>query len=134
MLSMFIVQHNQCEVFQLDQTEFNQAIKENKKLLEKSDINYLKNSTNAWVEPKKDHFFNNCSILEQFERLFIMLKYKKAFQNCEIEVLVDNARTHSTKIYDANQFNKFPGTNCIYEKIEWTENGVINGKQSKNFK
>jgi hypothetical protein len=50
-----------------------------------------------------------------------MLKYKKSFQNCEIEVIVDNARTHTAKKYDPNYFNKKPGTNCIYDKIEWIE-------------
>jgi hypothetical protein len=45
--------------------------------------------------------------LQQFERLFILLKYKKSFENAQIEVLVDNARTHSAKQYDLMNFNKF---------------------------
>ena len=72
--------------------------------------------------PKKDNYFDNEVILRQFERLFILLKFKKKFNNCVFEVIVDNAKTHSKREYEISNFNKFPGTNCIYRTIEWTEN------------
>ncbi len=65
-------------------------------------------------------------ILRQFERLFILLKFKRAFQgrNVEFEVMVDNATTHSAKVYDIQKFGLRPKkTNFPYQKLEWSENG-----------
>ena len=42
---------------------------------------------------------------------------------------MDNARTHTAKKYDPNHFNKKPGTNCIYDKIEWIEDS-----ETKSFR
>ena len=82
-------------------------------------------SANAWIEPKKDNYLDNQQIQKQFERLFIMLNYKRSFENHQTEVIVDNARTHTAKKYDPNSFNKKPGTNCIHDRLEWIENGQI---------
>lgn len=86
-------------------------------------INYYPRSANAWIEPKKDNYFDNNAILRQFKRLFILIKFKRQLKDCGIEILVDNATTHSAKVYDINQFNKFPDTCCPHNKLEWTENG-----------
>ena len=33
-------------------------------------------------------------------------------------------KTHSAKVFDVNQFNKTPGLDCVYDKIDWLdENG-----------
>jgi len=125
MTSMFIVQADDCQVFELNEDEWKAAIRKYPNL-DKQDnfLNYYSRSANAWIEPRKDNYFDNQEILKQFERLFILLKFKKSFQNCKIDVLDDNARTHSAKIYDVNLFNKFPGTNCPYNSIEWEEGGI----------
>ncbi|CAF1104433.1 unnamed protein product [Brachionus calyciflorus] len=65
-----------------------------------------------------------CTILAQFGRLFKLIEFKKDFENCDIELIVDNATTHTSKNYDINHFNKFPGTNCIFKTIEWLENDL----------
>jgi hypothetical protein len=125
MVSMFITQHDSYDIFELDEDEWQSAITANPSLTEFDGfLNYYPRSANAWIEPKKDNYFDNEVILKQFERLLFLLKFKKAFENCEIEILVDNARTHSAKIYDVNNFNKSAGTNCIYDTIEWIENGI----------
>ena len=125
MLSMFMVQHDSTEIFELNEKEWKEALKNHPELDDEDElINYYPRSANAWIEPKKDNYFTNDVILKQFERLFILLKYKNEFKNCKFDVLVDNARTHSAKIYDVAHFNKFPGTNCVYDKIEWVENNV----------
>ena len=59
----------------------------------------------------KDNYFNNEDILFQFKRFFLLLKYKKGYENFDIEILVDNSRTHSTKLYDLNNINKNPSMN-----------------------
>ena len=117
-----MVQHNSVDIFKLSDAEWEEALKNHPHLKDNNqEINYYQKTANAWIEPRKDHYFDNAIILKQFERLFILTKYKKEFKNCEIELLVDNATTHTSKIYDVNQFNKFPGTNCIYQKFEWQE-------------
>lgn len=79
------------------------------------------------MEPgkNKDGYFDNETILKQFERLFKMLKYKRVMKNTKKMVLVDNARTHSAKKYDKTLLFKKPGTNCPYDSLEWNENGEI---------
>ncbi len=52
-----------------------------------------------------------------------MLKFKEEFRDHNTEILVDNARTHTAKVYDLNLFNKTPGTRCEYKTIDWMENG-----------
>jgi hypothetical protein len=42
----------------------------------------------------------------QFERLFKLIKFKKANENFVVENLVDNARTHTSKLFDLNNLNK----------------------------
>ena len=100
------------------------AIIAHPELLESDPIlNYFPKSANAWIEPKKDNYFDNLIIIRQFERLFILLKFKKDFYNHKIEVLVDNARTHSAKVYDINLISKSGGTICPYKQLEWKEKG-----------
>lgn len=124
MLSFFIVQHDEVDLLTLNADEWNNAVRAYPELLVEDEIiNYLPRSANAWIEPKKDNYFDNEVILRQFKRLFIILKFKKQFENCQFDIIVDNAKTHSAKIYDINQFNKRPGTQCVYKTIEWIENG-----------
>jgi hypothetical protein len=87
-------------------------------------LNFFENSADAWILPGKDNYFNNQKILKQFDRLFKLLQFKKEFEGHEIEILVDNATTHTAKNYDINHFNKKPGTKCAYRVVEWTEDGI----------
>jgi hypothetical protein len=131
MLSYFMVQHESGDIFFLDEEEWKEAVAaypelddddENKAKSDKPEfLNFLPRSANAWIEPGKDSYFNNCIILHQFERLFKLTKFKKAFKENKIEILVENTRTHSAKVYDVNLFNKKPSTNCIYKSIELVE-------------
>jgi len=125
MISLFMVSHNEFSIFELDEDEFKLAVETHPELNEVEQLNYFSRSANAWIEPRKDNYIDNEQILKQFERLFILLRFKKAFENHEVEIIVDNARTHSAKIYDVNMFNKFPGTSCIYNEIKWTEGDTI---------
>lgn len=123
MLSLFIVQHDSIDVFRLDEDEWKEAIKKYPELEQEDEfLNFFPYSANAWIEPKKNNYFDNDVILKQFERLFKLLPFKKCFKNCTFDILVDNAKTHSSKVYDINQFNKKAGTQCIYDSIEWYEN------------
>jgi hypothetical protein len=59
-------------------------------------LNYFLRSANAWIEPKKDNYFDNTIILRQFERLLQLIKFKKSYVDHQIIILVDNARTHTS--------------------------------------
>ena len=94
-------------------------------LSEKSSIlTFFERSANAYIEPKKDNYFDSDTIIKQFERLFKLVKFKKIFHNHNIEILVDNARTHSANEYDVNLISKSPNTNFPYETIEWNEDRI----------
>ena len=124
MISHFIVMHNSEIFFELDENEWNDATKDYPQLLNThTKLTYFVRSANGWLEPGKDNYVDNETILEQFERLFIMLKYKKCFSHASIEILVDNARTHSAKQYDLLRMNKFDSLKpSQYETIEWISN------------
>ena len=107
----------------MDETEWAECLKENPQLNDLSIVEYEPRSANAGTVPSKDTYFTNETICEQFERLFVMLKYKRILKNHIIDLLVDNARTHTAKKYDLNLMSKKSGTNCPYETIEWEENG-----------
>jgi len=88
-------------------------------LSEKSSIlNFFERSANAYIEPKKDNYFDSDTIIKQCERLFKLVKFKKAFH------AFSNARTHSAKEYDVNLISKSPNTNCPNETIEWNEDRI----------
>ena len=61
--------------------------------------------------------------MEQFERLFKLLKFKKSYENKKIQIIVDNATTHTSREYSINDFNLKSGTKCPVEFISWKENG-----------
>ena len=129
MLSYFLVQHKFCDLFQLTNEEWKEAIEQDPSLSESTDnVHYDMNSANAWIEPgkNKDGYFTNDVITNQFVRLFKLLKHKTIFSNHKILLLVDNATTHTAKKYDRNKLFKSLGTNCPYERLEWTDdNGVL---------
>ena len=109
MLSMFIVQHETFDTFSLSEFEWKEAVNKYPELEYEDEIlNFYPKSADSWIEPKKDNYFDSKVILRQFERLFKLLKFKKEFKGSEIEIIVDNARTHSAKIYDVNSFTNIP--------------------------
>ena len=121
MISMFMVSHNETSIFELSDEEYQDALKSHPEISQNDGVNYFPRSANAWIEPRKDAYFDNDHILKQFKRLFILIRFKKTFKDHDIDCIVDNARTHSAKIYDVKMLNKHPNTNCIYNEIRWTE-------------
>ena len=122
MLSYFTVCAED-SVFELDEQEWKSAIIAHPELLApQNQINFFNNSASAWIEPGKDCYFNNEDILLQFERLFKLLKFKKSYEHFDIEILVDNARTHTSKLYDLNNLNKNPSIKpSYYDTIEYLD-------------
>ena len=62
-------------------------------------------------------YFDNEAVLNQFERFFQMIRFKKEYEGHEFEVIIDNARTHSARDYSINDFGMKMGTRCPVEQI-----------------
>jgi len=125
MVSDFLVQHPSGPFFELNEDEWKQAVAKYKTLTDNSDVNYVSRTATASINIGTDAYFDNDTILSQFERLFQMLEFKQAYKCHEIEIIVDNARTHTAKVYSLYDFRKGIDTQCPVEQIEYVdENGV----------
>ena len=102
MHSSFLVQHPTEPLFRLSESEWKDAIHKYPDLEDQSNLDYQERSADAFIQPGKDNYFDNSTILSQFERPFKMLQFKKSFFNHKIEIIVDNARTHTAVNYDVN--------------------------------
>ncbi|CAF4618702.1 unnamed protein product, partial [Didymodactylos carnosus] len=125
MVSDFLVQRPSGPFFQLSEDEWKQALGKYKSLSADGDVNYLSRTATASINIGTDAYFDNDTILSQFERLFEMLEFKQEYKDSHIEIIVDNARTHTKKAYSLQEFGKNIGTRCLVEKIEYVdENGA----------
>ena len=126
MVSDFLVQHPSGLFFQLNEDEWRQTAAKYKTLIIDRDVSYLTRTATASINLGTDGYFDNETILCQFERLFQTLEFKRDYQHHHIEIIVDNARTHTAKAYSLQQFRKNIGTRCPVESIEYIdENGVV---------
>ena len=108
MISDFLVAHSSFPFFSLNECEWNQAVRKYPSLLNRNGIDYVQRSYTASINPDHNNYFNNEIILQQFERLFQMLEFKKDYKlgdkRLDIEVMVDNARTHTALDININDF------------------------------
>ncbi|RNA18870.1 hypothetical protein BpHYR1_014292 [Brachionus plicatilis] len=94
MYSDFLVDHPSSPFFELSDHEWSQAIIKYPNLLEPDVIFNEENSCTASIQPGKEGYFNNETILSQFE------------------LLVDNATTHTTLTVKLDNFRLKPGGYC----------------------
>lgn len=125
MISDFLVAHPTGPFFSLSDAEYNQAVKKYPELSSESDLSILTNSATAGIHIGQDGYFDNETVLQQFERLFKLLPFKKAYANHNIEVVVDNVRTHSANEYSINDFGKGIGTRCPTDFLEFVDDQGI---------
>ena len=97
------------------------AVKKYSELLDDTDLRYEKYSATITAHLGVDRYFDNDIILLQFERLFKLIQFKEEYQHHKIEILVDNARTHTAKQYSINDFGKRSGTRCSISVIEYID-------------
>jgi hypothetical protein len=121
MVSDFLMQHPAGPFFQLDENEYKRAVDKYPELQAPSDIEYIQRTATASIQVGRDAYFDNPTILEQFERIFKMLKYKVELKAHAIEFIVDNARTHSAKSHSVYDFGKSIGTRCPVDTIEFVD-------------
>ena len=104
MVSNFLVCHPSGPFFRLNEKEFDRAVQQYPHLSSMADVQYLPRSATAGMNVGSDNYFDNETVLDQFERFFQLIKFKSDFAGHAIEALVDNARTHTVKEYSLNQF------------------------------
>ncbi|CAF4700336.1 unnamed protein product, partial [Didymodactylos carnosus] len=85
MLSDFLVMHPSGPFFQLSPTEYDKALEKYPELDEEQDVDYIERSASASVHLSSDAYFDNSTILAQFERLLKLLQFKECFNNHSIE-------------------------------------------------
>ncbi|CAF1017857.1 unnamed protein product [Didymodactylos carnosus] len=118
MISDFMVAHDSGPFFRLSDQEYADAVKKFPDLEDDEGLRYEKNSATASIAIGTDTYFDNDTILSQFERLFKLLQFKTDYKGHDIEILVDNATTHSKKDYSISGFSKKIGTRCEVQSID----------------
>jgi hypothetical protein len=121
MVSDFMMQHPAGPFFQLDENEYKRAVDKYPELEAPSDIEYIQRTATASILVGRDAYFDSPTVLEQFERIFKMLKYKIEFKDHAIEFIVDNAHTHTAKSHSVNDFGKSIGTRCPVDTITFVD-------------
>ncbi len=121
MVSDFLVSHPSGPFFALTYSEFQEAARKYPNLLVDDCDRYVGYSATAGINVGQDNYFDNETVLKQFERLFQLLPFKSEFAGHDVEVVVDNARTHSAKDYSVNDFNKNIGTKCTVDQLEFLD-------------
>jgi hypothetical protein len=125
MVSDFLVQHPSEPFCEFSENEWKQAVGKYKSLNADGDVNYLDRTATASINIGTDAYFDNDTILGQLERLFQMLEFKQEYKDNQIEIIVDNARTHTAKSYSLQDFGKSIVTCCPVKQIEYVdENGA----------
>ncbi|CAF2033495.1 unnamed protein product [Rotaria magnacalcarata] len=121
MVSDFLVQHPSGPFFSLTENEYKKATQRYPQLQTPSDLNYYDRSATASIHIGQNSYFDNETILNQFERLFQLLQFKEQFKDHDIEIIVDNARTHSAKSHSLLDFGKSIGTRCPIDTIDYID-------------
>ncbi|CAF4537021.1 unnamed protein product, partial [Rotaria sp. Silwood2] len=94
--------------FTLNGKEYQQALALYPELADDvDDVTYVEKTVTGSINVGYDSYFDNSTILAQFERLFKLLQFKSEFKNHNIEVIVDNATTHTAKPYSLSDFDCF---------------------------
>jgi hypothetical protein len=121
MISDFLIAHPSGAFFQLNENEWKNAVENFPDLLDDTSLRYEERSATLITHIGVDPYCDNNIILLQFERLFKLMKFKEAYHNHQVEILVDNATTHSTREYSINDFGKGIGTRCPVYSTEYTD-------------
>ncbi|CAF1273858.1 unnamed protein product, partial [Didymodactylos carnosus] len=118
-LSDFLTAHPDNPFFQLSVGEWRAATAKHPELLEEDYIKYIERSASASIQVGYEGYFDNDAVISQFTRLFKMLPFKEAYQNHSINIIVDNARTHSAKEFSLEGFGMKVNTRYAVDQIQY---------------
>jgi hypothetical protein len=91
-------------------------------------VHYDDKTCTGSIQPGAENYFCSETILDQFERLFQMLEFKEAFNipvKHDIEIVVDNARTHTAQVVNINDFRLPPNGHCPVETLYYIDDGGV---------
>lgn len=128
MISDFLICHPSSPFFRLTDDEWRKAIRKYPSLLQNDGINYISGTATAEINIGGDSYFDNETVLSQFKRLFQMLEFKTNYKGHHIDIIVDNARTHTACEYNIDSFGKRIGSRCPVKIIEYYDDN--NDKQT----
>ena len=147
MVSDFLVSHPNGPFFSLNIKEYKKLLKKYPDFEVEADIDYVERTCTGSMQPGQDGYLDNTRVLNQFERLFKMLEFKKEYNfpvKHDIEFIVNNARTHTKMDVNINDIRLNSGLYCPAEILTWVdENGIQkslslffdeNGDENGNFK
>jgi len=120
MQSWFILAHPSGPYFQLSDEEFKLACKSYSELEEPDELYYPREASAQIILDGKNYFDSEI-FLQQMERLFKLIQFSKALKNHSIEILVDNATTHTAKPFSLTDFRKGTGYDCPVDSIDWVD-------------
>ena len=122
MISDYLVMHPSGPFFTLSEKEYKEALKLYPELADDvDDVSYVEKTATGSIDVGYDSYFDNSTILAQFERLFKLVQLKSEFKDHNIEIIVDNATTHTAKSYSLSDFGKSIGTKCTANTIEYID-------------
>ena len=127
MVSDFLVQHPSCPFFFLNDEEYKEACMKYPTLADEYECEFVERvcenhasesdlpcecqyTCTGGIVPGADGYFDSGTILDQFERLFQMLEFKREYNfpvKHTLEIVVDNATTHNKKIINIYEFRFF---------------------------
>ena len=119
MLSDFMLCHPSGPFFPLNQNEWQKAVAKYPDLLKTDYINYIDYTATAAINVGGEVYFDNETILSQFQHLFRMLEFKTEYPGHQIDILTDNAKTHTARLYNIYDFGKSIGGRRPIDIIEY---------------
>jgi hypothetical protein len=96
-------------------------------------VTVLRNTHQYWnsevlvtgsIQPGQDNYLSYETVVNQFKRLFQMLQFKHDFNTPvkhQIEIVVDNARTHTSQLMNIREFCLKPGGRCIVNTLTYED-------------
>ena len=124
MVSHFLVAHPTGPYFSLNVNEWNKCKEKYPEIQEYHGVNYVERTCTGSIQPGQDNYFDSDTVLSQFERLFKMLQFKEESNlgvKHHIEIVVDNARTHTAQVVNINEFQLKPGGRCPVNFLNFTD-------------
>ena len=108
----------------LNQNEWQKAIAKYPDLFKNDQINYIDYTATAAINVDGEVYFDDETILSQFQCLFPILEFKAEYAGHRIDILIDNAKTHTAHLYNIYDFGKTIGSKCPIDIIEYYDHNT----------
>jgi hypothetical protein len=125
--------HSSGSFFSLTIDEYARAIQKYPELDTRNDVFFEAKSASAMLHVGGDFYFDNQNILNQFERLFKLVSFKRDYANHDFVFLVDNARTHTKADSILHDFGMRPETRYPIDHIDYVNEQKEKGRCNEQF-